>query len=244
MSAFTIEHARQFADNAFRFRPDKFGTADKQKRSGEAHRPLVGKEEALLGALLAGEQRYEWCKEEISAIRKLRRSDAQVLHWCTNTAKELRKILESLDSLDPLSLDELDRISETQVRQDFEKTLSWAQEGAEELFPKAPKGAGRKPGVGKRNVELVPLEEFAKEIRIFLQEAGLSFSFDAITRHDLDPVAREPISVAARLLYDATRVLDARIELCNVEAIMRAVKRNPRFRTELLGDPAVDAITS
>ena len=53
-----------------------------------------------------------------------------------------------------------------------------------------------------------------------------------------------PISASTRLLYDVTRVLDDRIELSDVAAIMRAVNRNPGFRTELLGDPAVDAITS
>jgi hypothetical protein len=250
MTSFTLDHALRIAGNTFRFRPDRFGSADQQKRCGEADRPLVGKEQELLEALRADEQRYEQCKAEIRVIRKLRRSDADLPEWCANVADDLETIVESLASLDGISQDELDSIARKQghsleeIRGYLEKALSWAEDGAEELFPKPQKTRGRKPGVGKGNVQLVPLEEFAKEIRSFwLRETGFKFSFEATTRYDLDPIIREPTSAATRLLYDACRILDDRVDVIHIEALIRVINKNPEFRKELLGDPAVDALT-
>jgi hypothetical protein len=261
MSAFTLDHVRQLADNAFRFRPDKFKSADQQKRCGKALRQLVGKEDKLLEALRAGEQRYKECQAEISFIRELRRSDAALPQWCANLAETLGRIVDSLESLDQVSRHELDSVGRTQgssfeqIRESLERARAWAEEGAKEVDlnqqetpgPTKPQKTtrGRKPGVGKANVQRVPLEEFAKEIRTFwLHETSFKFSFEAITREDLDPVVREPVSAAARLLYYATRMLDPRVEVGHIEALMRAVNREPDFRTELLDDPIVTALTS
>src|SRR5437588_691652 len=103
MSSFTLEHACQLAENAFRFRPDKFESPDQQKRLGAADRPLAGKEQKLLEALRAGEQRYQECKAEIEAIRKLRKSDAELPQQCDAIADTLREIAKTLSRLDEVS---------------------------------------------------------------------------------------------------------------------------------------------
>jgi hypothetical protein len=250
MSFFTLEHARLIADNAFRFRPDKFESPDQQKRLGEADRPLVGKEQKLLEALRAGEQRYRECKSEITAIGKLRKSDAELSRQCDGIADTLREIAEKLSRLDEVSREEMNAIALYQgssfedMSQRLDDLLDWFAKGADEAFPSPPvqKTAGAKLGMGKGGVFRVPLEEFAKELRNFLvqPDVGVKFSFEEVKREDLDPPINEPVSVAARLLYDAARILNDSVKIGDVRTVMGAVRRNPDFRGEFLGDPAVD----
>jgi hypothetical protein len=251
MSSFTLEHARGLAENTFRFRPDKFETPDQQRWCGEADRPLLGNEKRLLDALRAGEQRYLECKAEIESIRQLRKSDAELPQRCAAITEDLQKATDALSRLDKVSREELNLIALQhdacfdEMYERLESVLSWLGEGADGFFPESNKSQGRKPGVSNGGVQRVPLQEFAKEIRNFLlhPDIGVKFSFEALTREDLDPIVREPISAAARLLYNATRILDHRVGIADVEAVMRAVNRYPDFREELLGDPAIDALT-
>jgi len=140
MSVFTIDLARQFVDNAFRSRPKQFRSADEQKRSGKAHRPLLGKDKELLEALRAGEQRYRECKAEIEVIRLLRKSDAELPRQCTATANSLQEITEALSRLDRISREELNSIalyqgsSFDEMYERLEKVLCCINEGTESFF--------------------------------------------------------------------------------------------------------------
>jgi hypothetical protein len=252
MSSFTREHAHRLAKNTFRYRPDKFGSPDHQKQCGKADQPLVGKEEKLLEALRAGEQRYFECKAEIETIRKLRKSDAELPQRCVAVANRLREIAEALSGFDGIAREEMNLIAVCQgssfeeMSERLNDLLYWVAEGADEdFFPLVQKTAGAKLGMSKRGLFRVPFEEFAKELRGFLlrPDVGVKFGFESVTRDDLDPIICEPVSAAARLLYGATRILDDRVEVADVRAVMRAIKRKPEFRNELLGDPSVDAVT-
>ncbi|WP_426612539.1 hypothetical protein [Bradyrhizobium sp. McL0616] len=248
MSMFTDHHARALAGDTFRFRV-KFDSADEQKRRGKAVQPLVGKESALLKALRVGEQRYVDCKTELQAIRKLRNADTKLPAQCATMGEKLREVVLALSALDDVSREELDSIARSrgssaeEMNGYLEKALDWLDAGTEELFSKRQKAAGRKRGVGKGGAERVPLEEFAKELRYFLLEIGLVFTFEATTREDRHPPDRVPVSAAARLLYSAARLLDHRVEVSDIEAVMKAVNQKPEFREELLGDVVVDALT-
>jgi hypothetical protein len=252
VTEFTDKDARRFAANAFRFRADKFSSADEQIKLGQAHRPLVGKEKELLKALMSARRRYIACKDEIKTIRQLRKSDAELSEQCAAIAERLQQITDTLSGLDEISREELNLIalgqgsSFEEMCERLEDLLCWATEGAdEEFFPPIQKTAGSKLGIGKGGVPRVPFEEFAKELRNFLlrPDIGMEFSFEDARRDNRDRTIHEPVSAAARLLYDATRTLDDRVKVTDVGAVMRAAKRKPEFRNELLGDPAVDALT-
>lgn len=248
MSLFTPHHARALADETFRFQI-KYGSADKQKRDGKAIQLLVGKEDPLLRALRAGEQRYVECKTELQAIRKLRHAYNELPVQCAGMVKKLREVVQALSALDEVSREELDSMarcrgsSVEEMSRDLERHLGLLDEGSEELFSKRQKTAGRKRGVGKGGAQRLPLEEFAKELRVFLLEAEVPFTFEAATREDCHPVDQVPVSAAARLLYGAARLLDQRVELSDIEAVIKSVNENPEFREELLGDAMVDALT-
>jgi hypothetical protein len=252
MSSFTLQHARRLADNAFRYRPDKFRSPDQQKRCGEANRLLVGKEKELLEALRAGERRYLACNTEIKTIRKLRKSDVELPQKCAAMANSLQEVADALSGFDNIGREEMNLIAVSQgssfeeMSERLNDLLYWVAEGADEnFFPPVQKTAGAKLGVGKGGLLRVPFEEFAKELRSFLlrPDVGVKFSFESIPRDDLDPTIYEPVSAAARLFYDAMRILDNGVKLGDVQAVIRAVKRKPEFRTDLLGDSAVDAHT-
>ncbi|MBR0940243.1 hypothetical protein [Bradyrhizobium liaoningense] len=248
MTLFARHHAHALADDTFRFRIT-FDSADEQKRCGKAVQPLVGKEDALLKALRAGEQRYVECKTELQAIQKLRRADTDLPARCAKMGEKLKEVVQVLSVLDDVSRQELDSMahlhgsSVQEMSGHLEKLLSCLDAGSEELFSKRQKTAGRKRGVGKGGVQRVPLEEFAKELRNFLLKEGVPFTFEAATRDDRQPVDHVPVSAAARLLYRAARVLDRRVELSDIEAVIMAVNKKPEFREELLGDAMVDALT-
>lgn len=248
MSVFTYQRAHALANETFRFSL-KFDSADEQKRCGMADRLLLGKEDALLKALRAGEQRYADCKTELQAIIKLRSADTKLPAQCATMSQKLREVLLALSALDEVSREELDSIarcrgSSSEEMSGYLRTVSaWLDSGTEELFSKRQKAVGRKRGVGKGGALRLPLEEFAKELRSFLLEVGVAFTFEAITREDHQPPDREPVSAAARLLYGAARLLEPRVEVSDIEAVMKAVNQSPAFRDELLGDTMVEALT-
>ncbi|MET4118797.1 hypothetical protein ABIB85_005426 [Bradyrhizobium sp. JR1.5] len=249
MSLFTPHHARALADETFRFQI-KYDSADEQKRLGKAIQLLVGKEDALLTVLRAGEQRYVDCKRELQDIRKLRYVYNELPVRCAGMAKKIREVVQALSAIDEISREELDSMarcrgsSVEEMTGDLERLLGLLDEGSKELFSKRQKTAGRKRGVGKGGAQRLPLEEFAKELRVFLLEAGVAFTFEAATRQERHPVDHVPVSAAARLLYGAARLLDQRVELSDIEAVIKSVNEKPEFREELLGDATVDALTS
>jgi hypothetical protein len=246
MSVFTPANTQELAAIAFRFRV-KFNSPEEQAERGQAHRPLVGKEDELLKALRAGEQRYSECRQELKAIRKLRKSENELPVLCADMARKLNSIKDDLTELDVVSREELDSAAQCQgssieeMHARLEKLLEWLIGGAEVYLPHQQKMPGRTRGAGNSGVLRLPLEEFAKELRNFLRspEVGVAFRFDAVPRQDLENGRRELTSATARLLYEAARLLDPRVEVVDIEAVMRAVKRNPEFREELLDDPTV-----
>ena len=251
MSVFTPANTQELAAIAFRFRIDKFSSPGEQAEAGEAHQPLVGKEDELLKALRAGEQRYSECRQELEAIRRLRKSDKELPDACADMARGLHSVKDDLTELDDFSRGQLDSIAQyknssiEEMHAYLEKLIEWLTKGAELHFPPQPKMPGRKPGVSNSGVLRLPLEEFAKEIMNFLAspEIQIAFSFEAIPRHDLENHPRELISAAARLLYEAARFLDPDVKVADIDGVMREVKDNPEFREELLGDKTVDALT-
>ncbi|MCK1521999.1 hypothetical protein [Bradyrhizobium sp. 17] len=199
MSVFTRHHAHALADDTFRFRIT-FDSPNDQKGLGEAVQPLVGKEDALLKALRAGEQRYVECKTELQAIQKLRSAYTDLPAQCAGMGKKLREVAQVLSGLDDVSREELNSMahphgsSVEEMSEYLEKVLGWLDAGSEELFSKPQKTAGRKRGVGKGGSQRLPLEEFAKELRNFLLEERVAFTFEAATREDRRPVDRVSFS--------------------------------------------------
>jgi hypothetical protein len=268
MSVFTPEEARRLAALTFR-RSDKFSSASKQLEAGKAKQKLLGLENELLTVLRAAEQRYEDCRQEIDCISKLRRSDRYLPQFCADLARRLKAVKESLAKLDPISREELDSVARYQdssteeMHERIDVLLAWLQDAAHSPLDdeharisaanKAQPGVrvvarrkgGRKLGIGNSRVVRLPFEEFAKEIRNFLISpgVGIEFSFDDKTRDDLDPVIREPVSEAARLLYEAARLLDSRVEVADIDKVIEAVNENPEFRDELLDDKMVKVLT-
>jgi hypothetical protein len=144
------------------------------------------------------------------------------------------------------------------------KVQQWFNEGgraAGMVVSTHEKAAGRKRGVSNAGITRLPLEEFAKEVRNFLisPNVRIEFSFQAVTRSDKPAIRRrpastrgrllrkthprEPVSAAACLLHEASLLLDPRVQVADIDAIIRAVNQNPEFREELLEDEIVHALT-
>jgi hypothetical protein len=256
MTAFTMDLAHRLADGAFRFRPHRFSNSpEEQKKMGKAHRPLLGKEQSLLNALREAEERYREWSGEIRALKAMRRSDDQLRRDCDTLLGHLQQARLCLSHFGNASRDGVDAIA-SGVGFDFSKLQSVlrratyiAKVGSEDplsqdgqrLRMKPSKRRGRKLNIGRNYVELIPLEEFAKVLKSFwVRETDQSFSFEAQLATWRRPIDREPTSAAARLLYDAGRILEPRLEVGHIEHIMRNIKHNPAFRTELLVDVFVD----
>ena len=202
MSVFSPTDARDLAAIAFRYR------ISPNENAQAGARALVGKEDELLIALRAGEQRYFACRQELQAIRGLRKSDKDLPEACGDLARRLRSIKDDLAKLGDFSRGQLDSIARyrsstiEEMDAQFENLIQWLTQGAELRACPQPKAPGKKPGVSNFGVLRLPLEEFAKEIRNFLvsPEVRIPFSFEAIPRVDLEGEPRELISAAARLM--------------------------------------------
>ena len=242
MSKFTIEDARRLAALTFRYRPQDFDTPDAQIEAGKADRPLLGKEDKLLAALQAGEQRYNDCYEEVETIKALRKSDKELPARCATLAAQLSDIQGNLNRLDDVSRDELDSIAQglgssaAEMHTRIDDLLAWLREAAMDDVNTAPRKVGRKKG----SIVRLALGEFAKEIRAFLisDEVRMQFGYQ-VDESD----ATKLMSPAARLLFEASRYLEPGVDSADVKAVMAAVRRNAEFQEEFHGDPAVDALT-
>lgn len=232
MSKFSGEKAREFAKQAF----------------GKAEHPLVGKTDGLLEALTAGEALYVQWRDEIEALKKLRNADADRFQRFLGFLESARRALGSLNDLDEITRAELASIASArgvsleQIEKSFEEAIACAHEGIVAPFPRSPTQRGRKLGIGKIGLCVVPLEEFAKVLRNFWEKEveGLKFSF----HEERNARARVPASAAARLLFEASRELDRRIAVSHIEYVMKAIKRQFKFRTDIFGDPKIDAYCS
>jgi len=252
MSPFNHFEAERLAAMAFRFRADKFTSHIQQNMCGNPHRPLVGKEHELLEVLLAGEQRYRDCKRELEIILDLRSSDRKLPVFCAQMANNLSVIQNALRGLDYVSRTEMDSIARClgsdadEMHAHIDRVLQWLRARPDIEGIEGEKAVGRKRGLSNAGVLRLPLEEFAKEIRNFLlsPDVRIKFSFKAITRHDREGTPREPVSAAARLLYEGALLLDSRVEVADIDEVMRAVNQNPEFREELFDDPTVDSLTA
>jgi hypothetical protein len=262
MSVFTPEEVRRLAALTFR-RSDKFSSPGEQLAAGKAKQKLLGRENELLMVLQAAERRYEDCWQEVECIKKLRKSDRNLPQLCVDLASQLNTVKESLAKLDWISRQQLDLVARYQdssadeMHERIDVLLAWLHDAAQppwfderahtstadRVRVIAQGKAGRKLGIGDSRVVRLPFEEFAKEIRNFLISVGIEFSFDDISRDDLDPVIREPVSEAARLLYEAARLLDSRVEVADIDEVIGAVQKNPEFREELLDDKMVKVLT-
>jgi hypothetical protein len=249
MSVFTIDHARQFAQNAFSFRPAKFSNSrEEQIRAGKADQPLLGKEETLLKALQKAERRFCRWQREIKSLRTIRSSDIELRRKCEALSKHLLDARTCISSLSEPSRESLASFAAL-ARLDFSKIQSQLRRLAyianlASMDPFADlseaERRGRKPDVGKNHVELIPFEEFAKSLkRDWVRVTHRKFSFEAKRAEWRRPIDREPTSAAAKLLYDAACTLDNRIEVGHIEHIMRAIKAKPSFGKELLCDVTV-----
>jgi hypothetical protein len=75
---------------------------------------------------------------------------------------------------------------------------------------KRPERKGRKPDVGKNNVDLIPFEEFAKSLKgDWVRLTHRKFSFEAVQAEWRRPIDREPTS-AEVLEWMKTQVAQSR----------------------------------
>jgi hypothetical protein len=250
MTSFTLEHAHRLAGNAFRFRHERFTSPEEQEAEGLAQPPLLNKEQELFEVLTKAEELYlDWLRL-LDGLRTMHEVDRTLSCNCSDLANELRDALACLSKIGELERCEFDNIvfgegmSMERISRDLARALQCAEMAILEEDEADEDRGGRKPGIGKNGFWFVPLEEFAKTIRVYWKKAtGLEFSFDAVTRHDLEPVVREPASPAARLLFYAARELDKNIELSHIEYVMKAVERNPDLRPERWdNDPKIDSV--
>ena len=248
MSVFTEEETDRLAALTFRFRLREFRTPDEQIHAGKADRPLLGKEDGLRAALRAAEQRYLDCSEEVKVIEALRRSERELPGRCAMLASQLINIKNSLVDLDVVSRTELDSIahelgsSAAEMHEKIDDLMTWLQKTAEPSDPHERRKSGRKKG---KNVARLALEEFAKEMRLFLTSdgVGMRFGYEEIVRHDLETCPIELISPVARLLFEAAKLLNPELQIVDIKAVMAAVRRSQEFRNDFIGDSAVDALT-
>jgi hypothetical protein len=249
MSVFTIDLVRQFAQNAFRFRPAKFSNSrEEQIRAGKADRPLLGKPGTLLKALQKAERLFCRWQSEIQILRTMRSSDIELRRNCEALFGHLQDARTCISSLSKPAQDSLDsfaalaRLDLSTIQSQLRRFVYIAKVAsmdpcADASEAKRPERKGRKPDVGKNNVDLIPFEEFAKSLKgDWVRLTHRKFSFEALQAEWRRPIDREPTSAAAKLLYDAARALDNRIEVGHIEHIMRNIKAHPSFRKELLAD--------
>jgi hypothetical protein len=226
MSVFTKDEACRLAALTF--------------RAGDAGRPLVGKEDELLASLRKGERRfYDW-NRHLESAKALGSWKEEFPSRCAIIASLLHKTKRGLNDLDKVSRDELDSIARTigsswsEMQTRIDELLHWLRQGiGNPSFGR--KKSGSLKGTSKKGVVRSPFEEFAKELRIFLisNRVKVRFSYNDIIRHDLKGKPTEATSAAARLLYEAAKVLDRRIKLADIEAVMAEIRRNPEFRVPL-----------
>jgi hypothetical protein len=239
MSKFTVEAARTLARNAFTLRSG----SKPRKEAVQPNAPLVGREDKLLEALRAGEARYREWEAGIRALKAFRKSDSSLQRVSETLSQHLSDALRCVSSMDEIEREEFEMMagardwSIEEIEGALTQIIRVAEDCKIEEGP-AKKRRGRKLGIGKIDLSIVPLEEFAKVIRSFwIQATELKFGFNGATERGI----RVPASAAARLLYDSAKILDDRFAVSHVEYVMKAVNARPQFRTELFGDAKIDA---
>lgn len=249
MSVFTEQESDRLAALTFRFRPREFSTPDEQIRAGKASRPLLGKKKVgLLAALQAAEQRYLDCIEEVDVIKALRRSERELPTRCAMLVDLLAEFRSRLVDLDVVARTELDvsanwlGSSAAEMHKKIDDLMTWLQQTAEPSYHHKRRKSGRKKG---KNVARLALEEFAKEMRLFLtsNDVGMRFGYEEIVRDELETCPIELVSPAARLLFEAAKLLNPDVQIGDIKPVMTAVRRSPEFRKDFVDDAGVDALT-
>jgi hypothetical protein len=250
MSRFSNEIARRLAKNAFRYRVSEHASpeeqAEKEQANGECSAPLLAKQDELLDALLAAENIYDQCLQEFLCLQKVRELNSSFPINCQTLKTHLERALACWermgDSQFELTLRASDCTYPNPNVQHFDQMLrqmlACAEVGAQEQrFTYR----GRPQGIGNSGVFLLPLEEFVKSLRLFwIAEVSRVFGFDATDVEKIGPeaeITEECVlcSAAARLVWDAVRILDSRCTIGNVKEVMEAVHANPEFRLDING---------
>ena len=203
MSKFTLEVAHTMARNAFRFR----GSSIKPLKDAVKD-PLVGMEDELLDALREGEVRYREWDAEIKVLKAFRKSDSSLQSLCETLSQHLCDALRCLSSTDEIAREEFEMMAGVQELsiEEIEETLTQIISVAKTCMIEKSSGKkqrGRKLGIGKIDLSIVPLEEFAKVVRSFwIQTTKLKFGFYGVTERG----TRVPAGAATRLLYDSAKI--------------------------------------
>ena len=206
MSRFTKRDAERLARDAFRRRLKKYPSVEEQKEvEGNSSAPLLGKEDELLSALQDAETIYDEWRLILGLLENIRESDERLIQQCKKLATHLERAMTCLSEMDGFVREEFESLASPssieQLKRSLKEILELAELGAT-WVPEAKPRPGRPADIAENDVEMVPLEEFAKAIRKFwVDETGLKFSFDDSRWIKRRSDSSEPTSAAARLLF-------------------------------------------